>query len=164
MAAKALDFTVLNAVRTSETLNATWSELDLDAKVWTIPASRTKTSAQLRVPLSDDALSVLHEMRGVDSDFVFPATSLKGPLSINSMRSVLIRMGTGEQATVHGFRSTFRDWAGETTDFPRDIVEMCLGHAVGSTVERAYRRGDALDRRRAVMEAWAAYLSGSRNM
>lgn len=158
VAAKALEFTVLNAVRTSETLNATWSEFDLDAKVWTIPASRTKTSTQLRVPLSDDALSVLHEVRGLGSDFVFPATSLNGPLSINAMRSVLIRMGTGEQATVHGFRSSFRDWAGETTDFPRDIVEMCLGHAVGSAVERAYRRGDALDRRRAVMEAWAAHL------
>lgn len=164
VAAKALDFTVLNAVRTSETLNATWTEFDLDAKIWTIPASRTKTSTQLRVPLSDDALSVLHEMRCLGSDWVFPATTLKGPLSINSMRSVLNRMGTGKQATVHGFRSTFRDWAGETTDFPRDIVEMCLGHAVGSAVERAYRRGDALDRRRAVMEAWAAYLSGSRNM
>ncbi|VXB41269.1 site-specific integrase [Brevundimonas sp. G8] len=164
VAAKALEFTVLNAVRTSETLNATWSEFDLDAKVWTIPASRTKTSTQLRVPLSDDALSVVDEVRGLGSDFVFPATSLDAPLSINAMRSVLIRMGTGEQATVHGFRSSFRDWAGETTDFPRDIVEMCLGHAVGSAVERAYRRGDALDRRRAVMEAWAAYLSGSRNM
>ncbi|WP_312082909.1 phage integrase central domain-containing protein [Brevundimonas sp.] len=158
VAAKALEFTMLNAVRTSETLNATWSEFDLDAKVWTIPASRTKTSTQLRVPLSDDALSILHEMRGLGSDWVFPATSLKGPLSINSMRSVLIRMGTGEQATVHGFRSSFRDWAGETTDFPRDIVEMCLGHAVGSAVERAYRRGDALDRRRAVMEGWAAFI------
>lgn len=162
VAAKALEFTVLNAVRTSETLNATWSEFDLDAKVWTVPASRTKTSTQLRVPLSYDALSILHEMRGLGSDWVFPATSLKGPLSINAMRSVVIRMGTGEQATVHGFRSSFRDWAGETTDFPRDIVEMCLGHAVGSAVERAYRRGDALDRRRLVMESWAAYLSGSR--
>lgn len=158
VAAKALEFTVLTAVRTSEALHATWSEFDLDAKVWIIPAKRTKTSTQVRVPLSDDALSVLHEMRGLGSDWVFPAASLKGPLSINSMRSVVIRMGTGEQATVHGFRSSFRDWAGETTDFPRDIVEMCLGHAVGSAVERAYRRGDALDRRREVMKAWATYL------
>jgi len=164
VAAKALEFTVLNAVRTSETLNATWSEFDLDAKIWTIPASRTKTSTQLRVPLTDDAALILHEVRGLGSDFVFPATSLKGPLSINSMRSVLIRMGTGAQATVHGFRSTFRDWAGETTDFPRDIVEMCLGHAVGNVVERAYRRGDALDRRRAVMAAWALFSSGHGNV
>ncbi|VXB68525.1 site-specific integrase [Brevundimonas sp. G8] len=159
VAAKALEFTVLNAVRTSETLNDTWSEFDLDAKVWTIPATRTKTSTQLRVPLTDDAVLILREMRDLGSEWVFPATSLKGPLSINAMRSVVIRMGTGEQATVHGFRSSFRDWAGETTDFPRDIVEMCLGHAVGSAVERAYRRGDALDRRRAVMEAWAKFLA-----
>lgn len=159
VAAKALEFTVLNAVRTSETLNAMWSEFDLDDKVWTIPAIRTKTSTQLRVPLTDDAVLILREMRALGSEWVFPATSLKGPLSINAMRSVVIRMGIGEQATVHGFRSSFRDWAGETTDFPRDIVEMCLGHAVGSAVERAYRRGDALDRRRAIMKAWANFLA-----
>ncbi|MET3780504.1 integrase [Brevundimonas sp. 1080] len=159
VAAKALEFTVLNAVRTSETLNAMWSEFDLDDKVWTIPAIRTKTSTQLRVPLTDDAVLILREMRALGSEWVFPATSLEGPLSINAMRSVVIRMGIGEQATVHGFRSSFRDWAGETTDFPRDIVEMCLGHAVGSAVERAYRRGDALDRRRAIMKAWANFLA-----
>jgi integrase len=158
VAARALEFTILNAVRTSETLHATWSEFDLDAKVWSIPASRTKTSTPLRIPLSDAALSILHEMRGLDSGWVFPAPSLNSPLSVNAMRSVLIRMGVAEEATVHGFRSTFRDWAGETTEFPRELVEMCLGHKVGSAVERAYRRGDALDRRRSIMTEWANYL------
>lgn len=158
VAAQALEFTVLTAVRTSETLNAIWSEFDLKGKVWSIPASRTKTSTPLRVPLSDDAIAILLKMARFESDWVFPANSLSGPMSVNAMRSVLVRMGFGEQATVHGFRSTFRDWAGETTDFRRDIVEMCLGHAVGSAVERAYRRGDALDRRRVVMDAWSAFL------
>nr|WP_314435142.1 integrase arm-type DNA-binding domain-containing protein [uncultured Brevundimonas sp.] len=158
VAARALEFTILNAVRTSETLNATWAEFDLDTKVWRIPASRTKTSTELRVPLSDDAISILREMQRLGSDWVFPAPSMQKPLSINAMRSVLLRMGAGEQTTVHGFRSTFRDWAGECSDFPSDIVEMALGHQVGNAVERAYRRGDALDRRRAVMAAWAKYI------
>ncbi|WP_295218357.1 site-specific integrase [uncultured Brevundimonas sp.] len=159
MTARALEFTILTADRTSETLIAKWSEIDFEAEVWNIPATRTKTSAPLRVALSQDAIAVLKETQRLESEWVFPNADLTGHLSSNAMLALLRRMGAIELATVHGFRSTFRDWAGETTEFPRDIVEMCLGHAVGSAVERAYRRGDALDRRRAVMEAWAKFLA-----
>lgn len=158
VAARALEFTILNAVRTSETLNAKWSEVDWEAKVWTIPASRTKTATTLRVPLTEPALAVLTEVKSLQSEWVFANLSLRNPLSINAMRGVLIRMGVDGETTVHGFRSSFRDWAGEATEFPRELVEMALGHQVGSSVERAYRRGDALERRRLVMEGWAAYL------
>ncbi|MGV3580090.1 tyrosine-type recombinase/integrase [Brevundimonas sp.] len=159
VAAMALEFTVLNAVRTSETRKAVWSEIDWEGRVWNVPAERTKTKKLLRVALSNEALAILKEMQMLGSDWVFPSTKLDKPLSANAMLAVLKRMGADIDTTVHGFRSTFSDWAGETTDFPRDIVEMALGHAVGNAVERAYRRGDALDRRRSVMDAWAAYLA-----
>ena len=159
IAAKALQFTILNAVRTSETRKAVWSEIDWEGRVWNVPAERTKTSKLLRVALSDEAVAILREMESLGSMWVFPNTELDKPLSANAMLAVLKRMGADIDTTVHGFRSTFSDWAGETTDFPRDIVEMALGHAVGNAVERAYRRGDALERRRAVMDAWAAFLS-----
>lgn len=159
VAAKALEFTILSAVRTSEARNAVWSEIDWENRVWSIPAKRTKTAKLLRVALSDDAFSILEEMKALRSPWLFPSVDLVKPLSANAMLAVLKRMGADIDTTVHGFRSTFSDWAGETTPFPRDIIEMALGHAVGSAVERAYRRGDALERRRAVMEAWASYLS-----
>lgn len=158
VAAKALEFTVLNAVRTSETLGAVWPEIDWEACVWNVPGTRTKTAKLLRVALSDDAISILRQMRELDSDWIFPNAGRDGPLCVNAMSSVLKRMGMDAEATVHGFRSTFSDWAGETTDFPRDIVEMALGHRIGNAVERAYRRGDALDRRRALMDAWQRHL------
>lgn len=159
VAAKALEFTVLNAVRTSETLHATWGEIDWESRVWTVPAERTKTKTELRVALSDAAVAVVSEMKALGCEWVFPNANRDGPLSTAAMSAVLDRMDMKADATVHGFRSTFRDWAGEATEFPRDIVEMALGHKVGSAVERAYRRGDALERRRAVMEAWASHLS-----
>lgn len=149
IAAKALEFTVLNAVRTSETRLAIWSEIDWDERVWSVPASRTKTKKLLRVALSEDALAILREVQALGSEWIFPNPSLAKPFSTNAMLAVLDRMGVKVDTTVHGFRSTFSDWAGETTDFPRDIVEMALGHKVGNAVERAYRRGDALERRRA---------------
>lgn len=161
VASKALEFTILNAVRTSETLHSVWSEIDWENRVWSIPAARTKTAKPLRVPLSDNALSILREMRVLESHWVFPNLKRDGTLSENAMLAVLKRMGTAADTTVHGFRSTFRDWAGEATNFPRDIVEMALGHEVGNAVERAYRRGDALERRRAVMDAWASYCNNS---
>ena len=159
VAAKALEFTILNAVRTSETLYAVWSEIDWENRVWTVPAARTKTATLLRVPLSDGAVAILKEVQKLDCEWVFPNSARTGALSTNAMSAVLKRMGSGVDATVHGFRSTFRDWAGEATDFPREIVEMALGHKVGNAVERAYRRGDALNRRRNVMEVWSKFLS-----
>lgn len=159
VASKALALTVLTSVRTTEALHARWSEFDLEAKVWTIPAARTKTKSQLRVPLSDEALFVLAEVEGLSDDWVFPNIDTRKALSNASMLALLKRMKVHSDAVVHGFRSTFRDWAGETTDFPRDIVEMSLGHSVGSSVERAYRRRDALERRRSLMNAWAQFCN-----
>lgn len=158
VSARALQFTILTAVRTSETLGARWSEFDFDKAIWTVPAERTKMAKIHRVPLSGPALAILEEMRGLGEAYVFPASKAGRPLSTNAMLNLLKRMGVG--VTVHGFRSTFRDWAGEETHFARDVIEHALAHRVGDEVERAYRRGDALEKRRAVMEAWSAHLCG----
>ena len=154
VAAKALQFTILTAARTSETLGARWSEMDLQSGVWTVPPERTKTAKLHRVPLSAEALAILEGVRPFGGEFVFP-TARGNPLSNASMDAVLKRMRV--DATVHGFRSTFRDWAGEETNFTREVVEQALAHKVGDEVERAYRRGDALEKRRAVMKAWAKF-------
>ena len=156
--ARALEFTILTAARTGESLGIRWQEIDLDAKVWTIPADRMKAKREHRVPLSEAAVDVLRRMEALRmSDVVFPGQSPRKPLSNMAMVSVLKRMKV-EGVTVHGFRSAFRDWAGEETSFPREIAEASLAHVVGDDVERAYRRGDALERRRELMEAWAKYL------
>lgn len=156
VAAKALQFTILTAARTSETLGARWSEIDLQAGVWSIPAGRTKGAKLHRVPLSLEALAILEAVRPFGREFVFPNPEGK-PLSNASMDAVLKRMKV--DATVHGFRSTFRDWAGEETVFAREVVELALAHKIGSEVERAYRRGDALEKRRAVMAAWSEFCA-----
>lgn len=155
VSAWALEFTILTAARSGETLGARWSEFDLESKVWTVPAGRMKARIIHRVPLSDQVLSLLEKVKELDSDFLFPATDRKKPLSNMSMEMLLRRMKI--TATPHGFRSTFRDWVGETTDYPREIAEAALAHKVGDEVERAYRRGDALEKRRALMQAWANY-------
>lgn len=167
-AALALRFTILTAARTGETLGATWSEIDLEQKVWTVPAKRMKAEKEHRVPLTDDAIAVLHEaekLRVGAADYVFPGAKKKGkggetdaPLSNMAMLVLLRRMGRGD-LTAHGFRSTFRDWAGETGQ-PSDISEAALAHTLGSKVQAAYQRGDMLDRRRALMDAWAAFCNG----
>lgn len=154
VAAKALQFTILTAARTSETLGAHWSEIDIKAAVWNVPAERTKTGKLHRVPLSPEALAVLKAVRPLGDDLVFP-TPDGSRLSGAAMDAVLKRMKV--DATVHGFRSTFRDWAGEETDFAREVIEQALAHKVGNDVERAYRRGDALEKRRTVMSAWAKF-------
>ncbi|MEP2438446.1 MAG: tyrosine-type recombinase/integrase, partial [Roseibium sp.] len=129
----------------------------LAAKLWTVPAGRMKASEQHEVPLSDAALSVLQAVHedGLEADHVVFLAPRGGLLSDMSLSAVLKRMG--RQVTVHGMRSAFRDWAGDTTSFPRDVVEMALAHAIGSATERAYRRGRALEKRRELMEAWASY-------
>jgi integrase len=157
VAAKALEFCMLTATRSGEVYGARWSEIDLYAKVWTVPASRMKAAREHRVPLSDSALAVIKKL--FDSrtgDFVFSSPRGQRPLSHVAMAKVMRRLDV-EQATVHGFRSAFRDWAGNETHFPREVAEAALSHVIGDKAEQAYRRGDALEKRQALMIAWAAY-------
>ena len=158
--ARALEFVVLTAVRSGEARGATWKEIDLDAKVWTIPAARMKTAKLHRVPLSDRAMAVVEAMKATAvNDLVFPGQREKRPLSDMTLAKALKAAGAGA-FTVHGFRSSFRDWVAEETHFQREVAEAALAHTVGDAVERAYRRGDALAKRRELMEAWATYCEG----
>ena len=157
----ALRFTILTGARTSEVTGATWGEVDLKAKLWTVPASRMKAGQEHRVPLSAAALAVLTEMHTPDvkpADPIFPGTKRGKGLSNMSMTAVLRRMKRGD-LTVHGFRSTFRDWAAETNPAPREVAEAALAHTLRDKVEAAYRRGDLLERRARLMNDWAEFLS-----
>ena len=154
LAAIALRMTILCATRTSETLQATWDEIDLNQNLWTIPAGRMKAGREHRVPLSQATVTLLSSL-DPSSGFVFPGRNAARPLSGMAMGMVLRRMKA--EVTVHGFRSSFRDWAGEMTDTPREVCEAALAHTVGNSAELAYRRGDALDKRRQLMKAWGAY-------
>jgi integrase len=159
IAARALEFLILTATRTGETLGAIWDEVDMEAQLWTIPAGRMKAGKEHRVPLSNAALAVLQQMQAIrHSDYLFPGGRDSRPLSEMSLLMLLRRMKHGD-ITAHGFRSTFRDWAAERTTFPREVAEMALAHAVPNAVEAAYRRGDLFDKRRKLMEAWAAYCA-----
>ena len=156
-AALALEFALLTAARTGEVIGSQWPEIDFHAKVWTIPAGRTKAGRTHRVPLSQRALAILAPLDiGATCDFIFPGRGSKRPLSNMALEMLLRRMAV-KHATVHGFRSSFRDWAGNETNFAREVAEAALGHVVGGDVERAYRRSDALEKRRKLMEAWAGY-------
>jgi integrase len=157
MAPRALEFAILTAARSGEVFGASWDEFDLEARVWTVPAARMKAGRVHRVPLSARAVEILQEMQQKRlSDLVFPGTKPGRPLSVMALEMVLRRMKL--DVTVHGFRSAFRDWAGERTHFPREVAEAALAHLVGDAVERAYRRGDALEKRRKLMDAWANFL------
>nr|WP_312990531.1 site-specific integrase [Comamonas koreensis] len=157
MAARALEFAVLTAARSGEVRGATWSEIDLQAKMWTIPGERMKAGNEHRVPLSSVALSLLQQLpRLADVDLLFPGSKLQA-LSDMSLAAVMRRMQV--DAVPHGFRSTFRDWASERTNYPRELAEQALAHTLQSKVEAAYRRGDALEKRRVMMEDWANQLS-----
>lgn len=161
VAARCLEFTILTAVRSGEALGARWEEMDFERKLWTIPAHRMKSGVEHVVPLSEPALAVLVEMQAVrEGEYVFPGQRCGKPLSNMALEMVLRRMGI-QNATVHGFRSCFRDWAGDRTSFPRELAEHALAHAIGDLSERAYRREAAVERRRPLMEAWASYLDGS---
>ncbi len=157
LSARALELAILTAARTSEVIGARWSEIDFDARLWTIPAARTKAGREHRVPLSDRALDVLSALPH-ESDFVFMGARGGGPLGSSAMLN-LARAMRGAGATVHGFRSTFRDWAAEQTSYPNELCEIALAHAVSDKVEAAYRRGDALERRRRLMADWAAFCA-----
>ncbi|WEY37775.1 site-specific integrase [Paraburkholderia sp. SUR17] len=162
VASRALEFGILNASRTSEIIGAQWTEIDLDAKLWTIPAERMKMKKEHRVPLSKRAVTILKEMElARHGNFVFPGMRDGSGLSNMSLLAVLKRMGRAD-LTVHGFRSTFRDWAAECTNFPRELAEKALAHAVRSEVEAAYQRGDLLTKRGRMMDAWATYCSRKR--
>jgi integrase len=160
IAAKCMEFTILTAARTGETIGATWDEIDLIAKTWTIPAIRMKAEREHRVPLSIDALNIINDMAATRiNDYVFPGT--KKGLSNMAMLAVLKRMDRAD-ITVHGFRSTFRDWAAESTAYPGEVVEMALAHAIKNLTEAAYRRGDLIEKRSRLMEEWARYCKTAR--
>ncbi|WP_234730118.1 tyrosine-type recombinase/integrase [Acidocella facilis] len=164
ISAFALRFLILTAARTSEILGAKWDEIDLEARVWSIPAERMKARRAHRVPLSDQAMQILETvapLRREDDSPVFPGQQPGRPLSNMAMLKLLARMGRSD-VTAHGFRSAFRDWAAEETDFAREVAEMALAHAVGNQVEAAYRRGDLFAKRAELMAAWANYVAPSR--
>jgi integrase len=176
LAAKALRFTILTAARTSEAIEARWSEIDLDAAVWTVPAERMKAGREHRVPLCAEAVELLRTVRTSVSRaaagkarkaqsaesadpsqiYVFPGRAAGKPLSNMAMTALLRRLGRGD-LTVHGFRSTFRDWAGESTNYPRELAEAALAHTLKDKTEAAYSRGDALEKRRRLMADWATF-------
>ena len=157
MGARALEFAILCASRSGEVRGATWAEIDLDAAVWTIPAARMKMGKEHRVPLSDAALELLKALPRIqDNELVFPAAR-GGQLSDMTLSAVLRRMKV--PAVPHGFRSTFRDWCAEFTNYPRDVAEMALAHAIGDKVEAAYRRGDLFGKRQKMMQGWADYCA-----
>jgi integrase len=157
VAAKALEWLILTATRTSETIGAKWDEIDFDEKTWTIPADRIKGGKEHRVPLSPDALKIAKAMHKVtDGDYVFPGGKVGKPLSTNALLALLKRMKRSD-LTAHGFRSTFRDWAAEQTNYAREVAEMALAHTVSDKVEAAYRRGDLFAKRKRLMAEWAKY-------
>jgi integrase len=158
MAAKALMFTCLTGSRTGEVLGMRWGELDFEARIWTCPEARMKTGSDHRVPLTDEMLSILEPLKDMQSEVVFEGQKRHKPLSNMSMLMLLRRMSI-EGVTVHGFRSTFRDWASEVANAPREVAELSLAHQVGTDVERAYARSDLLDKRRILMERWSWFVS-----
>ena len=145
VAPRALEFAILTAARSGEVLGARWDEIDLPGKVWTVPAARMKAGKEHRVPLSDRAMAILDELHQArTSDFVFPGFKRGRPLSNMALEAVLRRAEV--DVTTHGFRSSFRDWAGDRTAFARDVVEAALAHAIENKTEAAYRRSDALEK------------------
>lgn len=155
MGARALEFAILTAGRSGEVRGARRSEIDLQARLWTVPAARMKADREHRVPLPSQAVALLQALPELDQDLFFPNRS-GTPLSDMTLSAVLRRMKV--DVTVHGFRSTFRDWAAERTNYPREVAEMALAHAVGDKVEAAYRRGDLFEKRRLMMQAWATFI------
>lgn len=179
-AARALEFAILTAARTGEVIGAQWSEIDFEARTWTQPAARTKTRKEHRVPLGDAAMTILAAMRDATHEaqrellllygkpipndlklegFIFAGMRRGKGLSNMALLKTLERMGHAD-LTTHGFRSTFRDWAAETTNYPNELVEMALGHAIAGKVEAAYRRGDLFEKRRGLMRDWEGFCGG----
>lgn len=160
VAARALEFTILTAARTGETIGVRRSEINARERLWTVPAERMKAAKEHRVPLSNRAFELIATEAIADDDFAFPGGRPGQPLSNMAMLMLLQRMDR-DDLTVHGFRSTFRDWASERTNFPGEMVEMALAHTIDSKTEAAYRRGDLFEKRRRLMDAWAAFCARS---
>jgi integrase len=159
VAASALEFLILTAARTGEVLGTQWSEINLEAKLWIVPKERMKSHREHRVPLAERAIAIVREMEAARTDdHVFPGQRRGRPLSNMSMEMLLRRM-KADGVTVHGFRSAFRDWAGDKTTFPREVAEAALAHSIENETEAAYRRSDALEKRRRLMDAWAAFCA-----
>jgi integrase len=154
--AAVLEFTILTAARRGESINARWDEIDLTTKTWTIPAERMKAGKEHTVPLSDRVVELLQSLPRIGA-FVFTAKTGKR-VADTAMRKLLVKLEAGY--SLHGFRSSFRDWAGEVSNFDREVIEHALAHKLPDRVEAAYRRGTALDKRRRLMSAWASYCSG----
>jgi integrase len=159
IAAKALEFTILTAARTGEVIGARWDEFDLTDAIWTIPAERMKAQREHRVPLSPAALAIVAALNDTsESEYVFPGGGKGRPLSNMAMLTTVKRMGRTD-LTVHGFRSSFRDWCAERTNYAREVAEGALAHTISDAVEAAYRRGDLFDKRRRLMNDWAKYCN-----
>jgi integrase len=159
VAAQALDFTILTAARTDETIGARREEINKEATIWTVPEGRIKGGKEHRVPLSPAASAIAKRMLAShDGEFVFPGGKAKKPLSNMAMPVLLERMGR-DDITVHGFRATFRTWASEISTFPKEVAKMALAHVIGDKVDAAYNRGDLFEKRRKMMEAWANYCA-----
>jgi integrase len=159
MGSLALQFAILTAARSGEVRGASWNEIDLTEKFWKIPAQRMKMKREHKVPLSDEAVKLIEALPHIaGSDLVFP-NSKGTALSDMTLTAVIRRMGQGGRVTPHGFRSTFRDWASERTNYPRDVCEMALAHAIGDKVEAAYRRGDLMEKRTRLMTDWAKFIN-----
>lgn len=157
MAARCLEWIILTVCRSREARLATWDEIDMENRTWTIPDERMKIGKEHKVPLTDDAVKLLEALpRFPGSNYVFPAAR-GGALSDMAVSMVCRRMKV--EAVPHGFRSTFRDWAAESTNFAREVAEMALAHTVGNAVEAAYRRGDLFSKRRKLMEAWSGFCN-----
>ncbi|MCL1825744.1 MAG: integrase arm-type DNA-binding domain-containing protein [Betaproteobacteria bacterium] len=163
LAARALELTILSACRTSEVLLAKWKEFDLSRRVWIIPGERMKSGREHRVPLVDATLAVLEKVSGMDTIWLFPGAKEGKPLS-NMAMSVLLRRMNQSHVTVHGFRSTFRIWAAEKTQHARELAELALAHSVGTAVEQAYLRSDLFEKRRAIMQDWAEWCTGTQTV
>jgi integrase len=159
VAARALEFVILTAARTGEAIGARWSEIDFAAKIWTIPGERMKAGEAHRVPLSDAAWAIVERMAVLrTSEFIFPGRSAGRPYDSGALRDVLHRLHRRD-LTVHGFRSSFRDWVAEQTKFPNEVAELALAHGIKDKSEAAYRRGDLIEKRRRLAEAWSGYCS-----
>ncbi|HLE64358.1 MAG: integrase [Betaproteobacteria bacterium RIFCSPLOWO2_12_FULL_62_58] len=157
VSASCLEFTILTAARTNETIYASPDEFDLDAATWIVPASRMKAKKEHRVPLSLRAVEIVREMLDRKGDYVFPGAKSKKPMSNMAMLNLLERMGVA--VTVHGFRSSLRDWAAERTAFSHEVCEMALAHTIPNAAEAAYRRGDLFEKRRKLMDSWAEFVN-----
>jgi integrase len=170
VSALALRLLILTATRTSEVLQAQWSEIDIENAIWTIPATRMKARREHRVPLSDVILANLKALPRIDGNpYLFPGARFGKPLSNMALLQLMRGMGYGVKGekgdyVPHGFRSSFRDWSGEVSSFPRDVAEMALAHTVENKVEAPYRRGDLFEKRRLMMQAWSNYLRQKDNI